>query len=66
MTRALEVIINIVFPIFYVIWRIFAFIFLLVWKVLTDLFKNVYGRVIVAVGAIIFAYLVYIFTDGHF
>lgn len=65
MASVIEAIINFIFPVIYVLWRIVAFIFLLIWKVVTDLFKNIYGRAIVALGGIIFAYLAYLFTTGH-
>lgn len=48
-----------------IIWKPISFIFAFVFKLLSDVAKNVYGRIVIALSAIIFAYLAYLSSHLH-
>jgi len=56
---------NFIAIILYFIWSVIKFIFSFIWKVICDVAKNVYGRIIMAIGGIVFTYLVYYFHNLH-
>jgi len=51
--------------IFYFIWVTIKAIFSLIWKIICDIAKNVYGRIIIFIGGSIFAYMMYYFSHFH-
>lgn len=58
MREFVEILTGIIFAIGYGIWWLVAGIIRLAWDFIKAVLSNVYGRIIAAVGAILFAYLV--------
>jgi len=59
-----ETLLNMFLIPFYLLWRLLVFITSGISKLVVDVMKNVYGKVVVALGAIVFAILVIYIT--HF
>lgn len=66
MNRGTDILNDVVVPIvsFFValVWKPINFIFKFLFKLLTDVAKNVYGKIVVALGALVFGYMVLLFS----
>jgi len=57
-SNILEKLLSLLFIPVYLLWKLLVVAASLLWRLVCDVAKNVYGRSVVAIGAVIFAALV--------